>query len=97
MKCKPSFTLLLGLVFLTSQMQAQLFVEKQSRHRFAQLTFGLDYQSSIGGQTRFLNAQNQIASFDLGQTQKARLLIGGTHFWGHADIYLAIPLGNPRG
>lgn len=95
MKFKPSFTLLLGLVFLTAQVQAQLFVEKQSRHRFAQLNFGLDYQTSIGGQTQFLNAQNQIASFDLGQTHKARLLIGGTHFWGHADIYLAIPLGSP--
>ncbi|MBX2875982.1 MAG: hypothetical protein KTR30_27930 [Saprospiraceae bacterium] len=95
MQYRLSFTILLGLVFLSSQIQAQLFVEKQSRHRFAQLTFGLDYQISMGGQSRFLNLQSQLGSFDLGQTQKARLLIGGTHFWGHADIYLAIPLGNP--
>lgn len=95
MQPKRFLLTLIGLTFLFVQVQAQLFVEKQSRHRFAQLTFGLDYQSSIGGQTRFLNTQNELGTFDLGQTRKARLLIGGTHFWGHADIYIAIPLGNP--
>lgn len=82
-------------IFFSLTSQAQIFVEKQTRHRFAQLNFGLDYQTSFGGETRFLNQQGQLSSLALGPAQTGRLLIGGTHFWGHADIYLAIPLGSP--
>lgn len=86
--------ILLSILF-TLQVSGQVYVEKQTRHRFAQLTLGLDYQTNFGGSTQYLNRQNQLQSLDFDPLHKARFLIGGTHFWGHADFYLAIPLGNP--
>lgn len=32
---------------------------------------------------------------NLTSSLKPRLVVGGTHFWGHADIYIAIPLRAP--
>ena len=87
--------ILLLLLFTLQQVTGQVYVEKQTRHRFAQLTLGLDYQTNFGGSTQYLNRQNQLQSLDFDPLHKARFIIGGTHFWGHADFYLAIPLGNP--
>ncbi|MEM1323021.1 MAG: hypothetical protein AAGG75_22335 [Bacteroidota bacterium] len=74
---------------------AQVYVEKQTRHRFAQLNLGLGHQFSIGGQTRYLNTDGGLTPLDFNSFHSPRLLIGGTHFWGHADFYIAIPLVNP--
>ena len=74
----------------------QVFVEKQTRHRFAQLNMGLDYQTNFGGTTSYLDALGQSQSLDFKSLNKLRFLIGGTHFWGHADFYIAISLFNPR-
>lgn len=76
--------------------EAQLFVEKQTRHRFAQNLIGLDLQTSLGGQTFFENTSGQIQSLDLESTSRARIILGGLHFWGHADFYIAIPVLFPR-
>jgi len=84
--------LVLGMA-LTST--AQVYLEKQTRHRFAQLTLGMDLQGSFGGTARYLNSQGNISSFNLESTFTPRFLIGGTHFWGHADFYIAIPLLEP--
>jgi len=68
--------LIIQLTILLSHLAtAQVYTEKQTRHRFAQLTLGADYQ--------------------IGNLQRPRFLIGGTHFWGHADFYIAIPLAYP--
>ncbi len=74
---------------------AQVYTEKQTRHRFAQLTLGADYQTSIGGTTNYLDINGTSQSLALGNLQRPRFLIGGTHFWGHADFYIAIPLSFP--
>ncbi len=74
----------------------QIFVEKQSRYRFAQLTMGFDIQRSFGGQTAYLDANGNRQRLDLPGVTKPRILIGGTHFWGHADFYIAIPVAFPR-
>lgn len=87
--------LCLSMFFVLNATWGQVFVEKQTRHRFAQLTLGIDYQTNFGGQTQFLNAAGQLESFELQSTHKGRFLIGGTHFWGHADFYIAIPLFDP--
>jgi len=92
---KKLITLSLLLLFFC-QVFGQVYIEKQTRHRFAQLNLGVDYQTSIGGKTTFLDAQGLKQSLDLGQLGKPRFLIGGTHFWGHADFLIAIPLGNPK-
>lgn len=70
---------------------SQVYTKKQTRHRFAQLSLGVDIQSSIGGNTKYISAQS-IQSLDLDQNISPRFLIGGTHFWGHADFYIAIPV-----
>jgi hypothetical protein len=87
--------LLLTTFFLTffSFVKAQVYVEKQTRHRFAQMTLGADYQMGFGGETKFLNFSGQIVNLSLPNTGSPRILIGGTHFWGHADFQLSIPVG----
>ncbi|MBL7901879.1 MAG: hypothetical protein JNK73_07785 [Bacteroidia bacterium] len=77
-------------------VQAQVYVEKQSRHRFAQLNLGLDVQSSTSGNTKYIDAEGNIQSLILNPHYRPRFIIGGTHFWGHADFYIAIPLLNPQ-
>lgn len=71
---------------------SQVYTEKQSRHRFAQLNLGLDVQSSFGGSTKYLDAFGNTQSLNLTNSFSPRFLIGGTHFWGHADFYIGIPL-----
>lgn len=83
------------LILITSfsiSVQAQVYMEKQSRHRFAQLNFGVDLQTNFGGNTSFINQQNEIEDLSLGMGVRPRLVFGGTHFWGHADFYVAFPL-----
>lgn len=81
------------LIFFTSFtfVNAQVYAEKQTRHRFAQMTLGVDYQTGFGGKTQFLNASNQLENLAFPNTGSPRILIGGTHFWGHADFQISIP------
>lgn len=71
---------------------SQVYTEKQTRHRFAQLNLGLDFQSSFGGSTKYIDAVGNAQSLNLTNGFSPRFLIGGTHFWGHADFYIGIPL-----
>lgn len=73
-------------------LNAQIYTEKQSRHRFAQMTLGADFQTSFGGSTQFLTKDNEVENLNFSPTGSPRILIGGTHFWGHADFQLSIPL-----
>lgn len=83
---------IIALLVTARAIAAQVYTEQQTRHRFAQLNFGLDLQASFGGTTKYLDAQGSIRSLDLTQSFSPRLLIGGTHFWGHADFYIGIPV-----
>lgn len=86
----------LAFAFLTAfTSKAQLFVEKQTRHRFAQNLIGFDVQTSIGGNTFFLDTNGTVQKLDLGSTSRARIVLGGLHFWGHADFHIAIPVMFP--
>lgn len=87
--------LFLWTICLVHLMKGQNYTEKQTRHRFAQLNLGLDVQSSIGGQTRYLKENGPVQTMDLNSPVSPRVLIGGTHFWGHADFVIAIPLYKP--
>lgn len=94
-KSKIGVFLLFGLVTANTQVvEAQVYTEKQTRHRFAQLNTGIDFQRSIGGSTSYLENGN-VEYADLQPLYRPRYIIGGTHFWGHADFYVAIPLTNP--
>lgn len=80
------------LVGITHICYSQVYTTKQSRHRFAQLNLGFDMQSSFGGSTKYIDAQGNTQSLNLNSSYSPRFLIGGTHFWGHADFYIAIPV-----
>jgi len=83
---------ILGLVGIANLCYSQVYTEKQTRHRFAQLNLGVDFQSSFGGSTKYIDQQGNTQSLNLTSSYAPRFLIGGTHFWGHADFYIAIPL-----
>lgn len=66
----------------------------RTRHRFAQSTVGLDFQygdPAAEKEHQLLNG-NLVAKNSSTPLSAMRLLIGGTHFWGHADFYLAFPI-----
>lgn len=72
----------LAMALTASALDAQPYVDGgETRHRFAQLT--------LGGDARTFPAGGSTAS---GALQEARLIIGGTHFWGHADFFIALPI-----
>jgi hypothetical protein len=74
---------LFGAMCVGPTLGAQPYVEGgQTRHRFAQTTLGTDARVFAPG--------DPITS---GSLQDARLIIGGTHFWGHADLFVAVPIG----
>lgn len=77
------------LSLVSTLVNAQVYTEKQTRHRFAQLNFGIDLQMNSGGYTRFLNQNGELQKLNLGSYYRPRFVIGGTHFWGHADFYVA--------
>lgn len=83
------------LTLISTTTFGQVYIEKQTRHRFAQLHLGADFQTTFGGRTSFLNQAGQLQTQSLGNLGRPRLIIGGTHFWGHADFYVAFPIAYP--
>jgi hypothetical protein len=88
----------IGLLLLCTfgTLDAQVYTEKQSRHRFAQLLLGVEQQQHLGGAAQWLDANGLINNGQLDGFRTTRLLIGGTHFWGHADFSIAFPIANNR-
>jgi outer membrane protein W len=84
--------ILILLLFFYQLSHSQVYIEKQTRHRFAQLNLGLDLQTDFGGTTKYIDAQGSRQILNLTNSYSPRFLIGGTHFWGHADFYIGIPL-----
>jgi len=75
-------TLLALLALGPIAAHAQIYIEGgNTRHRFAQMTLGAD--------ARTFPADGSSAGGPLGE---ARFVIGGTHFWGHADLFVAVPV-----
>jgi len=83
-----TFSCLCGFVF----SQPYLKENGKTRHRFAQTVFGLDMQGSCGGSGSFINENGNTEQFHLSPRINPRIYLAGTHFWGHAEFYLAIPL-----
>ena len=85
-------------MLLHTCLTAQVYVEKQSRHRFAQMTLGLDFQHVGNGTSTYISEmEGSTLTFSTLPWQSStipRFIIGGTHFWGHADFYIAIPFGS---
>ncbi len=88
------FLILLFSVQILSH--AQVYTEKQTRHRFAQLHLGFDLETNRGGKSQYVVPGNDLEALTFSGITRPRFLIGGTHFWGHADFYIAIPIAYPR-
>lgn len=72
-------------------LSAQHYVSQQTRHRFAEMTVGTDLVFGGQGTAAFANGSS-TESVSFTTPAVPRLLIGGTHFWGHADFQIAFPL-----
>jgi len=82
--------ILTSLLLFTIQLIAQ-----KDRYHFAASYLGLEGEIiQESNSFKSLNSQNQINNTDLPSTLTPRVLIGATHFWGHADFYISIPLSN---
>lgn len=97
---KTAFTirhLLVLLLLLPFFGNTQPYVEGgKTRHRFAQLNLGVDVPIFLGSgsQNTTLNSDGSMEHRQLNNQTQTRLIIGGTHFWGHADFYIAIPVAS---
>jgi len=92
-----SFVLFTAFWFCFGSILAQPYVTGgKTRHRFAQLSFGLDYRMFLNGGSgsSSLNSSGVVEPFKLDNQGEARVIIGGTHFWGHADFYVAFPVAS---
>lgn len=90
----PVSAILATCVLLSSTASAQLYTEQQTRHRFAEMTIGIDLQQHLGIESSYVQSDD-VRSLDIEGRVVPRVLIGGTHFWGHADFYVAFPLVSP--
>ena len=79
---------------LTAQ-HVDLKTEAEYKHRFAfaKMYFGLDYLANNGGTTAYMDKNSVLTPVAFDGFKAPRLVWGATHFWGHADIYVAFPIG----
>ncbi|MCC6461162.1 MAG: hypothetical protein IT260_11865 [Saprospiraceae bacterium] len=84
---------LAGLFFASLPLlRAQPYIDGgPTRHRFAQLNLGTDNRVFLPTQPGN-TTPGELERRTLGPHGESRFLLGGTHFWGHADFYLAVPL-----
>lgn len=83
---------ILFFLLISNSVLAQVYTEKQTRHRFAQLNFGIDLAVNSTGNSFYQNQKEEKAELVIPTSVQPRLIFGGTHFWGHADFTLSIPL-----
>lgn len=86
------------LIFVSLAAQALLLAQPytvpngHTRHRFAQLELGAtQYFSSKSGKTQ-VSAGDRAVDYQFGKSTTSAIFIGGTHFWGHCDFALTLPL-----
>ncbi len=78
------------LLALATNVQAQVYAEQKTQHRFAQTYVGFNTQ--IIPSSGRLVIQYQDYQFPLRVIP--RLTLGGLHFWGKLDFNMNIPLAN---
>lgn len=85
---------LLAPVFrLTAQtVPADTLAYLTQRSSFAKTYFSLEGLHVGGGTVEYLTTEGALRPTDLDSYWQSRLVVGATHFWGHADFYVAFPL-----
>lgn len=96
---QPAFSGIVLLFLLTGSGSlsglAQPYTEGgNTRHRFAQLNLGMGSKYFLAGRAEMfhLEPDGSTTSYNPGEQADLRFIIGGTHFWGHADFYISIPV-----
>jgi len=92
---KSVFLVFIAFFFYVDSIIGQPYVTGgNTRYRFAQTTIGIDYRFYLnyGSESSTLNSSGAIEKFKLKNQDEVRLIIGATHFWGHADFYVAFPI-----
>ena len=89
---------LLLLMLLCHSATAQNFnpdsvSQLNKRFGFANMYVGLEGLATSPGSAPVLNSANKLENVAFAGYAVPRLVWGGTHFWGHADFYVAFPLG----
>jgi hypothetical protein len=96
MKTTLLSVILLSISFSTfSSAFAQVYRPEwgKRRHRFAQLELGTNTLfAAKSGTTQVIGSDGNIKNLAFGATQTTAFYIGATHFWGHADIGVNIPI-----
>jgi hypothetical protein len=82
------------LALFAGILQAQPYVEGgNTRHRFAQLNLGANYRFLSNKNTLSYDyVNNELIPQQLNNQNEVGLIVGGTHFWGHADFYVLFPI-----
>ncbi|WP_425389579.1 hypothetical protein [Ekhidna sp.] len=85
---RKAFLYLFVVLKICCSVDAQVYKEKKTQHRFAQTYVGLN--------TQFVPAQGSLTwndqTFAFAPLISPRFTIGGLHFWGKWDFNLNIPL-----
>ncbi len=79
---------------LLSEISAQPYINSpKTRHRFAQLLIGLESRYVAGTETLITerDSNGNKVERNLNSSTSNRIVIGGTHFWGKSDFFIAIP------
>jgi outer membrane protein W len=80
-------------VFTGYSVFSQSYISNRSKYHFAQGAMGLDFQYiSRTGLTKY-TSEGKTKEYAFGGYTVPRIVIGGLHFWGHADIAFNIPVG----
>lgn len=67
----------------------------ENRFAFAKMYFGLEMYGSGSGTSSVLNG-NTTSPVTFEGFRAPRLVWGAAHFWGHADIFVAFPIGGNK-
>ena len=67
--------------------------KKKDKYQFAHTYFGIETEVlPQNGSFTTLNNQGNFDNKTLPSFASTRFVIGGTHFWDHADFYVSIPI-----
>jgi len=83
------------IVCFSSLGNAQLYVEGgNTRHRFAQMNISADFKyfPASGKSVSFIAQNSMLVTSAVAANYQARLMFAGTHFWGHAEFFVGIPV-----
>jgi outer membrane protein W len=91
-KCNTILVLLL-LGFFANNCIAQPYLTNKGKYRFAQGAMGIDFlYIPQNGQSTIIDSNGNY-TYKFGGNFIPRIVIGGTHFWGHLDFAINYPVG----